>query len=82
VHAFRSGVATSLGSQLLAEHVAPPGTPPDEVLASVSDRLMLSGLDLYTFGLFTGTEYLDEYRRYSRGAAGHATPGAGEGHQR
>lgn len=58
-------VVTSLGSHLLAEHLAPPGTPPDQLLTAVSDRLMLPGLELYTFGLFTGTDYLDAYRRYS-----------------
>ena len=58
-------VVNSLGSQLLAEHLAPPGTPTDQLLAAVSDRLMLPGLELYTFGLFTDTDYLDAYRRYS-----------------
>lgn len=62
---------SSLGSHLLAEHLAPAGTPDEQLLAAVSDRLMLPGLELYTFGLFTGTEYLDAYRRYS------TQPGAG-----
>lgn len=75
-------VVTSLGSQLLADHVAPPGTPPDEVLASVSDRLMLPGLELYTFGLFTGTDYLDAYRQYAQRTGSRAAPDAGQGQQR
>jgi AcrR family transcriptional regulator len=62
-------VVSSLGSQLLAEHLAPAGTVADQLLRVVSDRLMLPGLELYTFGLFTGTEYLDAYRRYATAAA-------------
>jgi AcrR family transcriptional regulator len=67
-------VVTSLGSHLLAEHLAPPGTPADQLLAAVSDRLMLPGIELYTFGLFTGTEYLDAYLRYAAEPAEPAGP--------
>ncbi len=62
-------VVTSLGSQLLAEHLAPPGTPPELLLSTVSDRLMEPGLELYTYGLFTGPEYLDAYHAYAAGAS-------------
>lgn len=58
-------VVTCLGSQLLAEHLAPPATPEDQLLAPVSDRLMTPGLELDTFGLFTGHAYLEAHRRYS-----------------
>ena len=58
-------VVTSLGAQLLAEHIAAPGSDERSVVMAVSDRLMLTGLELYTHGLFTTSEYLDAYRRYT-----------------
>ena len=57
-------VITSLGSQLLAEYLSPPGTPPEQLIPEASDRLMLAGLELYTHGLFADSEYLDAYREY------------------
>jgi TetR/AcrR family transcriptional regulator, regulator of cefoperazone and chloramphenicol sensitivity len=56
-------VVTSLGSQLLAEYLTPPRTPPDQVIPQASDRLMLAGLELYTHGLFADSQYLDAYRQ-------------------
>lgn len=64
-------VVTSLGSQLLAGYLAPPGTPDDQLIAAAADRLMLAGLDLYTNGLFADTQYLDAYREY---LTNHPTP--------
>ena len=57
-------VITSLGSQLLAEYLSPPGTAPDRVIPEASDRLMLAGLELYTHGLFADSQYLDAYREH------------------
>jgi hypothetical protein len=57
-------VVTSLGSQLLAHYLSPPGTPPDRVIPEASDRLMLAGLELYTHGLFADSQYLDAYREH------------------
>jgi AcrR family transcriptional regulator len=56
-------VITSLGSQLLAEYLMPPHTPADQLISAASQQLMLPGLELYTYGLFTDPAYLDTYRR-------------------
>ncbi len=57
-------VITSLGSQLLAEYLAPRGTPADDLITVAADRLMGAGLELYTHGLFADSEYLDAYRAH------------------
>jgi TetR/AcrR family transcriptional regulator, regulator of cefoperazone and chloramphenicol sensitivity len=63
-------VVASFGGQLLADHVAPAGTPADQVVAAASERLMLPGLELYTYGVFTDSEYLDAFRaRAARNSA-------------
>ncbi len=62
-------VITSLGSQLLAGYLVPPGTPDAELIPTAADRLMLAGLELCTHGLFADAEYLDAYRLH-RPAAG------------
>ena len=67
-------VITSLGSQLLAEYLAPPGTPADDLITVAADRLMPAGLELYTHGLYADSEYLDAYRIHRSG-----NPGTPEG---
>ncbi len=57
-------VVISLGAQLLAEYLAPPGTPADDLVPAASAQLMLPGLELYTYGLFTDAQYLDAYRQH------------------
>ncbi len=72
-------VVISLAAQLLADFLVPPGTPQDAVIGAAADRLMLSGLELYTYGLFTDAGYLQAYRDYrSKHAGGPPTPEAGE----
>ena len=57
-------IVTSVGAQVLATYLTPPDTPPELLARAASDRLLGPGLELYTHGLFTDSEYLDAYRRY------------------
>ncbi|GGL87306.1 TetR family transcriptional regulator [Nakamurella endophytica] len=54
-------VVLSLGAQLLAHHLAPPGTPADRLLAAVSERVTGPALELFTHGLFTDDRLLQAY---------------------
>lgn len=55
-------VVFSLGLQLLARLIAPPGTPDEQLGQQLIDRLGLPILELYTNGLYTSSELLDAYR--------------------
>jgi TetR/AcrR family transcriptional regulator, regulator of cefoperazone and chloramphenicol sensitivity len=55
-------VVMSMGVQLLAGYLAPPGTPETEQPLAAGDRLALPLLELLTHGLYTGSELLDGYR--------------------
>ena len=57
-------VVTSLGAQMLADYLAPPGTTQDDLVAAAAERLTLAGLELYTHGLYADDEYLEAYRRH------------------
>ncbi len=59
-------VAFKLGVQLLAPYIAGPGSPPDQVLVDVSERLTIPALELFTRGIYTSTEYLDAFRNQRR----------------
>ncbi|WP_197021578.1 TetR/AcrR family transcriptional regulator [Cellulomonas sp. HZM] len=60
-------VATTVGSLLLTEldAVAGRGTAPTKdparAIVEMSHAAALPGIELYTYGLFTGSEYLDAY---------------------
>ncbi len=55
-------VAMSLGVQLIAGQVAPPGTPPEQQVTTAGDRLTLPMLDLLTHGLYVDASMLEAYR--------------------
>lgn len=55
-------VCVSLGIQMLGDYVVPPTTGPDRD-AYLVDFLAGAAVELYTHGLFTGTEFLDAFRQ-------------------
>lgn len=60
----------SLGAQLLARYVLPPGAPAETASTAVAERLALPVLELFTHGFYTTSEYLDAYRaQQANGAA-------------
>ncbi len=59
-----------LGMLSFGSFVAPDGTPEDDVLAVVADRLTVPALELFTHGLYTTPDYLDAYRSQARQRAG------------
>jgi AcrR family transcriptional regulator len=59
-----------LGILTFASQVAPSGTAPEDILQSVADRLTIPALELFTFGLYTSSDYLDAYRALSADPTG------------
>ncbi len=59
-----------LGMLSFASFVAPGGTPDDDVLEVVAERLTVPALELFTRGLYTTTDYLDAYRSQAQLKAG------------
>ncbi len=51
-----------LGMLSFASFVAPDGTPDDDVLEVVAERLTIPALELFTHGLYATPDYLDAYR--------------------
>lgn len=66
-------VSISFGLQFVEPYLAPHMAPENQV-GTMVDHLMVSALELYTHGLFTGPEYLNAFFSYLQ-----ATPG--EDHQ-
>jgi AcrR family transcriptional regulator len=60
-------VCVSLGIQMLGDYIAPRAAP-DERDAFLVSALAGAAVELYTQGLFTGTEYLDAVRQQRRNA--------------
>ncbi|WP_230312723.1 TetR/AcrR family transcriptional regulator [Nakamurella alba] len=54
-------VVMSLGTQLLADYLAPPGTPAPAAQVAAADRVALPLVELLTHGLFTDSRLLDGY---------------------
>ncbi len=57
-------VVLSLGTHLLAQYLAPPGTADDDVIFVAGERLALPMLEMLTHGLYSDTLMLDAYREY------------------
>lgn len=66
-------VCVSLGIQLLSDYIA-PGVAPDERDAFLVTSLAGAAVELYTHGLFAGTEFLDAFRQQQTRAEDDATP--------
>lgn len=62
-------VCVSLGIQLLSDYIAPE-IPPDERDAFLVTSLAGAAVELYTYGLFSGTEFLDAFRKQRSPAGG------------
>ncbi len=54
----------SLGSQLLWRYLVPPGTSQAAAMAQISERFTRPSVELLTYGMFTGPEYLHALDAY------------------
>jgi AcrR family transcriptional regulator len=66
-------VCISLGIQMLSDHIAPQ-IPPGERDVYLVGALAGAAVELYTHGLFTGTEFLDAFRRQQSARAEDSEP--------
>lgn len=65
-------VCVSLGIQMLGDYIAPEASP-DQRDAFLVTSLAGAAVELYTHGLFTGTEFLDAFREQQSATSAAAT---------
>jgi len=67
-------VLLKLGILAFPHYVAPRNTPAEARLQAAGDRMSLPALELFTYGLYTNSGYLDAFRAQQAGHAEQAQP--------